>query len=211
VSERVLGGPAPGTGERHMLDRTSWVDLSRGWLGEADQVYAELARGLPWRQARLWRYDHYVTEPRLTAGTRPAAHPALLAATKALRRAYGVDFDGPALALYRDGRDALGAHRDRELRYTSDTLIAVLTLGARRPWVLQPRGAGESRRGAVDLSPASGDLLVLGGRAQADWLHGVPPVPGLAEGRISVQWRWTSGTGPPERGPGYRAPRYFSS
>jgi hypothetical protein len=62
----------------------------------------------------------------------------------------------------------------------------------------------------VDLAPSSGDLLVLGGRTQADWLHGVPPQPGLREGRISVQWRWTSGDGPPEHGPGYRAPRHFN-
>jgi len=64
--------------------------------------------------------------------------------------------------------------------------------------------------GVIDLRPADGDLFVIGGRAQADWLHGVPPVPGLHTGRISAQWRWTSRTGPPERGPGYRAPRNYS-
>lgn len=197
-----------------MLDATSWVDLVPGWLRDADEVFAALRDGLAWRQARLWRYDHWVDEPRLTAGTRPAAHPALVAATRELRRLYRVDLDGPALAYYRDGRDALGAHRDRELRHTSDTLIAILSLGARRPWVVTPRGAADTGRaaaGAVDLAPRAGDLLVLGGRAQADWLHGVPPQPGLRDGRISVQWRWTSGTGPPERGPGYRAPRHFSA
>jgi alkylated DNA repair dioxygenase AlkB len=202
-----------GTPRRHRLDATSWVDLLPGWLRDADDVYLALLETLHWRQARLWRYDHYVTEPRLTAGTRPTAHPALVDATKALRRHYGVDLDGPALALYRDGRDALGAHRDRELRHTSETLIAILTLGVRRPWVVTPRGAtdtGRAAAGAVDLAPSSGDLLVLGGRAQADWLHGVPPQPGLREGRISVQWRWTSGHGPPEHGPGYRAPRHFN-
>jgi alkylated DNA repair dioxygenase AlkB len=182
-----------------------------GWLRDADEVYRTLVENLSWRQARLWRYDHYVTEPRLSAGVRPHAHPAVLAATKALRAHYGVAFDGPALAYYRDGRDALGAHRDRELRYTSNTLIAILTLGARRPWVVTPRGgtrvATDPR--AVDLRPGGGDLLVLGGRAQADWLHGVPPQPGLLDGRISVQWRWTSGEGPPEHGPGYRAPRHY--
>jgi alkylated DNA repair dioxygenase AlkB len=201
-----------GTWRRHWLDATSWVDLVPGWLRDADEVYRTLHETLPWRQARLWRYDHYVTEPRLSAGTRPQAHPALLDATKALRSYYRVDFDGPALALYRDGRDALAPHRDRELRHTSNTLIAILSLGARRPWVVTPRGGDRISTDprAVDLRPAGGDLLVLGGRAQADWLHGVPPQPGLRESRISVQWRWTSGDGPPEKGPGYRAPRHFS-
>src|SRR3954447_22720615 len=148
---------------RHWLDETSWVDLAPGWVRDADEIYATLLDTLPWREARLWRYDHYVIEPRLSAGIRPHAHPALLAATKALRAHYRVDFEGPALALYRDGRDALGPHRDRELRHTSNTLIAILTLGARRPWVVQPRGASRLTTDprAVDLSPSSGDLLVL--------------------------------------------------
>jgi alkylated DNA repair dioxygenase AlkB len=200
--------------ERHWLDATTWVDLARGWLRDPDDVYAALAETVPWRQARLWRYDHYVIERRLTGGTRATAHPALVQATRELRRHYRVEFDGPALAWYRDGRDALAAHRDRELRHTSDTRIAILTLGATRPWVVSPRGHAQGFGpvpGSVDLAPRSGDLLVLGGRAQADWLHGVPAQPALREGRMSVQWRWTSGEGPPEKGPGYRAPRHFSS
>ena len=198
----------PGAPERRWLDATSWVDLFRGWVSEPALVQAALTELGQWRQARLWRYDHWATEPRLAAGLRPVAHPALLAAHKALRARYRVSFEGPALALYRDGRDALGAHRDRELRYTENTLIAILTFGARRPWVLTPR-ARDSGGQPVDLSPGPGDLLVLGGRAQRDWLHGVPPAPGVRAPRVSVQWRWTSGTGRPELGPGYRAPRRF--
>nr|MDT0665168.1 hypothetical protein [Micromonospora sp. DSM 115978] len=85
------------------------------------------------------------------------------------------------------------------------------------PFVVSPRQVARGRRlldadtGALDFSPASGDLLVLGGRAQADYLHAVPRVPGLLGGRISVQWRWTSRTGRPEQDPGYGAPRVFTS
>jgi alkylated DNA repair dioxygenase AlkB len=103
------------------------------------------------------------------------------------------------------------------MRWLEDTVIAILTLGARRPFLVKsrhpPRNARilNDGRGGRDFSPAPGDLLVLGGRAQADWLHAVPKVPGLAAGRISVQWRWTSRTGRPEQGPGYGAARTFSS
>ena len=197
--------------ERHRLDETSWVDVARGWLRDPDEVYAALAADVPWRQAALWRYDHPRLENRLSASARPTLagpHPAVLETHKALRRHYGVELAGVGLSWYRDGRDALGAHRDSDLRWCEDTLIAVLTLGATRPWTLAPcRGGGEP----VDLAPAAGDLLVMGGRAQADWLHGVPPVPGLRDGRISVQWRWTSHAGRPERGGGSRAPRRYGS
>jgi alkylated DNA repair dioxygenase AlkB len=195
--------------ERHWLDETSWVDVGRGWLRDPAEVYAALAERVEWKQATLWRYDHARAEPRLSGFCRPSLdgpHPAPLEAHKALRRQYGVELTGIGMSWYRDGRDAMGAHRDSDLRWCEETLIAVLTLGATRPWVLLPaRGEGTP----FDVSPAAGDLLVMGGRAQADWLHRVPPAPGVTEGRISLQWRWTSRQGRPERGAGSRAPRRY--
>jgi alkylated DNA repair dioxygenase AlkB len=206
-------GPAPpwvvGGLERHRLDATSWVDVGRGWLRDPQEVYDALTTAVGWRRGTLWRYDHPRLENRLSASMRPTLagpHPAVLGTHKALRRHYGVELAGVGLSWYRDGRDALGAHRDSDMRHCEDTLIAVLTLGARRPWLLTPCRGGAP---PFDVSPSGGDLLVMGGRAQADWLHHVPPVPGLSEGRISVQWRWTSGTGRPERGGGSRAPRRY--
>lgn len=194
--------------ERTQLDATSWVDVERGWLAEPSGVYDALAAWDGWRQGRIWAYDHLRGENRLSGFVRPAEapHPALIAAHKELRRTYGVELGGLGLSWYRDGRDAMGAHRDSDLRWCDSTLIAVLTLGATRPWTLRHR---TSRTAQLDLAPAAGDLVVLGGRAQVDWLHGVPPCPGLRDGRISVQWRWTSRTGRPETGGGSRAPRRY--
>jgi hypothetical protein len=64
---------------------------------------------------------------------------------------------------------------------------------------------------AMDLRPAGGDLLVMGGRCQADWLHSVPKVTGGARSRVSAQWRWTSRRGRRDPNPSYYAPRHFSS
>lgn len=199
------------TVERIALDATSWVDLARGWLDEPGAVYDALAAWDGWRQGQVWQYDHLRGENRLSGFLRPAdaPHPALLQTHKALRARYGVELTGLGLSWYRDGRDAMGAHRDSDLRHCESTLIAVLTLGATRPWLVRSRLSDRSGGDAVDLAPAAGDLLVMGGRAQADWLHGVPPVPGLREGRISVQWRWTSRTGRPEVGGGSRAARRY--
>ncbi len=204
--------------ERIQLDATSWVDVARGWLRDPQRLYDELAAGIAWRQGRVFRYERWVDEPRLTAGwqpDRPPAVPALLTAVRALRSRYGVPFSGAGLSWYRDGRDSLAFHRDREMRWLDDTRIAILTLGARRPFHLRPRGnrwdhEAPARGATHDVAPGAGDLLVMGGRCQADWEHGVPRAPGLGEGRISVQWRWTSRTGRPVQGPGYRAPRHFT-
>jgi alkylated DNA repair dioxygenase AlkB len=63
----------------------------------------------------------------------------------------------------------------------------VLTLGARRPFLIRPRGGGRS----FDVGPSSGDLLVMGGACQARWEHGVPKVV-RAGARVSVSWRWSA-------------------
>ena len=68
----------------------------------------------------------------------------------------------------------------------------------------------DSYEGAVDLSPASGDLLVMGGRTQQDWLHAVPKTEQRVRDRVSVQWRWTSKRGRPDTAPSFYDRRTFS-
>jgi alkylated DNA repair dioxygenase AlkB len=211
--------------ERLDLDDESWVDVTRGWLRGADDVYAALVEQVPWRQGRVFRYEVYRDEPRLGSWYQrdtPYPHPALTEAHRAIQHQYRVTFDGVGLAYYRDGKDSVAFHRDTDLRFCENTVIAILTLGARRPWLMQPRGnpdrfrdggdgGGGGGRKIVDLAPAGGDLIVLGGRCQENWLHAVPKVPGpLPAGRISAQWRWTSRTGRPEQQPSYSAPRHFT-
>lgn len=217
------GGPrvAPEpTFERTWLDERSWVDVARGWVQGGDRLYRDLRDGLEWKAGTMWRYEKFVTAPRLSAwiprdGAVP--FPALAEAHRTLRRRYRVEFDGFGLSLYRDGQDSVAYHRDRELRWLDDTVIAILSLGTTRPWLLKSRHLPKSARilnddrgEGLDLAPASGDLIVLGGRTQADWLHAVPKVRGAIGGRISIQWRWTSRAGRPEQGPGYAAARSFT-
>jgi hypothetical protein len=41
----------------------------------------------------------------------------------------------------------------------------------------------------VTFRPAAGDLVVMGGRGQRDWVHGVPKTPGPIGARISVNFQ----------------------
>lgn len=193
--------------ERLALDEWSWVEVCRGFLPGADAAYDELLAQVAWRRGTIYAYDHDRAQNYSGGVVRSAAaHPALLTTHKALRTHYRRELTGPTLVHYRDGREAMGVHRDTDLRWCDDTLIGILTLGAQRSFLLRHRTA---RAGGIDLSPAAGDLLVMGGRAQADWLHGVPPAPTVTAGRISAQWRWTSRTGRPQIGHGSQTARRY--
>lgn len=202
--------------ERVDLDARSWVDVVRGLVERPDDVEAELLETVAWTQSRVFRYERWIDEPRLTAWQPGhSAHAALRDVERWIMRRYRVSFDGVALSWYRDERDGVGFHRDRELRYLDDTVIGVLTLGARRPFLMRPltgrKAEADDMTGVIDLSPAAGDLLVMGGRCQAAWLHAVPQVRGRRAARVSAQWRWTSRRGRRDPNPGFYAPRHFGS
>ncbi len=211
--------------ERIDLDGSSWVDVARGWLEGADALYEALLGGVDWQTSRLFRYDHWVEERRLGSAWRPGTplpYPALAGIHRAIERRYRVTFSGFGLIRYRDSRDGQAFHRDTDMRYLDDTIICILTLGARRPWLLRPRTSrhdlGENRGATHDIRPGPGDLHVMGGRCQADWEHSVPYLrvpylrvpylraPEPVGTRLSIQWRYTSRRGRPFAGSSYGAP-----
>jgi alkylated DNA repair dioxygenase AlkB len=200
--------------ERIDLDERSWVDVGRGWLGGADTLMGSLLEGVSWQTSRLFRYDHWVEERRLGASWRPGSplpHPALADLHRNLQRRYHVQFTGFTLMQYRDGQDGQAFHRDTDMRWLDDTVIAILTLGARRPWLLRPRtqryDRAEMAPRPIDLAPGSGDLIVMGGGCQLGWKHSVPYQAQSRVGpRMSIQWRYTARKGRPWQGGPYSAP-----
>jgi alkylated DNA repair dioxygenase AlkB len=176
---------------RAELDAACWVDVGRGYLRGADTLLDVLVDSVPWHGGRRMMYERLVDDPRLSYRWSPpdALPDPVLATIRAdLEGRYDVPLAGPACNYYRDGRDSVAFHGDRELRDVGDALVAVLTLGTRRPFRLRRH----ARRGrSIDLSPATGDLLVMGGACQRDWEHGVPKVAGAGP-RVSVTWRWSA-------------------
>lgn len=189
----LLGAEEPSvdlavTVERLELEHGSWVDVGRGWLRGADTLLDRLVTTVPWRQGRRHMYGRMVDDPRLSHWYQPSDElpdSALALVRATLSSRYGVSFGAVGLNYYRDGRDSVAPHRDRELRHVDDTLVAIVTLGAARPFRLRPRAGGAS----LDVHPGSGDLLVMGGRTQADWEHAVPKVRAVGP-RVSISLRW---------------------
>jgi alkylated DNA repair dioxygenase AlkB len=200
------------------LGATSWVDLHEGFVVDADTEFRELHESTAWQQTEVLRYDHYVTERRLSAGLRSSSRPLLRQTDLHLTARYRVPLTGVAAILYRDGTDFQGLHSDRELRWLDQTIVAIVVLGERRPFVVRKRAplsdmvdkvpAGHGPDDLV-LRPGHGDLLVMGGACQREWLHGVPAAD-TTRPRISLTWRWTSRRGRPDTSPTYYDGRHFS-
>jgi alkylated DNA repair dioxygenase AlkB len=200
------------------LDDGSWVDLAEGFVPLAEAAFDDVRGTTPWAQTEVLRYDRYVPEQRLGAVLDAEHHPLLRQTTMHLRARHRVKFTGVGALLYRTGDDFQGLHSDREMRWLDDTMIAIVVLGVRRPFVFRPRRplaevtsrppAG-SQPDDVVLTPGDGDLLVMGGACQRDWLHGVPAA-ATDRGRISLTWRWTSRRGRPDTNPGYYEGRQYS-
>lgn len=193
----------------HLGDGRSWVDLSDGVVPDHESLFEEMMATVEWRQAEVWKYERYVEERRLGAVLRRDSLPtAVRQLGMHLESRYRVRFDAPVAILYRDGEDFQGLHSDRNMKWLDETVIAILVLGTPRPFRLRPRrswtdpAARADRSEDVDLAPGHGSLLVMGGRCQREWLHGVPAAQ-TDEPRISISWRWTSRRGQPDTSPGY--------
>ncbi|MEW1632445.1 alpha-ketoglutarate-dependent dioxygenase AlkB [Streptomyces sp. NPDC093801] len=180
--------------ERTALGAGAWVDRLPGWLAGADALFEHLAAEVPWRAERRQMYEREVEVPRLLAFYRagdPLPHPVLTEARDALGRYYAPELGEPfvtaGLCLYRDGRDSVAWHGDRNGRSaTEDTLVAILSVGDPRDLVLRPRDGGPT---LLRLPLGHGDLVVMGGSCQRTMEHAVPKTARAVGPRISVQFR----------------------
>jgi alkylated DNA repair dioxygenase AlkB len=175
------------TGIRRIpLSAGAWVDHLPGWLDGHEVLFDVLWRTTRWAHHRRRMYERVVDVPRLVASLPDdgPGHPVLADAVAALSARYGIRLAHVSLAAYRDGRDSVAFHGDRLGRLSPDTVVAIVSVGAPRRFLLRPRTGGPSR--AFDLG--WGDLLVMGGTCQRSWEHAVPKV-AVAAPRLSVQFR----------------------
>jgi len=162
----------------------------------ADALFTTLRSETPWRQERS-RFGPF---PRLTAwyadagltytysGVTHEAIPwtdTLVRIRRDVEKAAGASFNSLLLNLYRDGQDSIGYHADDEPELGNNPIIASISLGAVRHFVLKHRASGEKR--TFDL--AHGSLLVMGGTCQHHWVHCVPKTKAVVGERINLTFR----------------------
>src|SRR5262249_9736148 len=169
---------------RRALGSGAWLDVAEGWVQGADRLFTLVADTAPWARHERRMYHRVVVEPPPAPrpwDDPPAPRPAI---ARALSAHYGAGLSVVSANLYRDGQDSVAWHGDRVGRGRDETVVAIVSLGSPRRFLLRPLGGGRS----VRLTPGPGDLLVLGGTAQRTWQHSVPKC-AVAGPRVSVMFR----------------------
>lgn len=174
---------------RIALDGESWVDHAPAWVSGADHLFEHILRTRDWGQRSRHMYDRRVREPRLTApwhadSGEPLQPPILEDIRAVLSERYERRFDSVGFNLYRDGQDSVAWHGDRIRKEIEDPIVALVSLGEPRRFLLRPNGGGKS----VAFMLGHGDLLVTGGKCQRTWEHSVPKV-ARAGPRVSLAYR----------------------
>ena len=175
------------------------------WLApaHADALFARLQETVPWENHRIRMFGREVASPRLScwigdpqatyvySRTRFEPHPwspVLAALNERVGDACGVRFNSVLANLYRDGADAMGWHSDHEPELGERPVIASLSLGATRRFLLRTRrGRGDAHR--LELRLAHGSLLRMGGDTQRRYQHALPRMARVTAPRINLTFR----------------------
>jgi len=182
------------------------VEHLPGWLrkDEADVLLQALMGDVPWQVHRIRMFGRWVDSPRLSCWMGDAdAHyrysgadfvpepwlPSLQQLRGQLQQACAARFNSVLLNRYRNGGDSMGWHRDDEPELGAQPVIASLSLGTRRRFLLR-RGDAHSQRHEYLLG--HGDLLVMRGDCQRDYQHALPKMAGVAGERINLTFRQVS-------------------
>jgi len=174
---------------RIQLDAAAWVDHQAGWLSGDDVLFDRLVLGgLEWHQRIVEMWERELPEPRLTSwwssgdGSEPL--PILAVIRGLLSHRYGKEFDSIGFNWYRRGEDSVAWHGDRHREVVDNPVVAIVSIGAPRPFRLRPAEGGRS----ISFNLGLGDLLVMGGACQHTWQHSVPKMR-HAQPRISITYR----------------------
>ena len=174
------------------------------WLDDraALALYDHLATSLQWEQPTLTIAGKQHPIPRLQAwygdadaiyrysGTTfvPTPWTAELSHIRhRLEDLCGTRFNSVLANWYRHGADGMGFHADNEPELGQQPVIASLSLGGARRFVLKPHRELEAESFSINLG--GGDLLIMSGDTQHHWRHGVPKTTRSVAPRINLTFR----------------------
>ena len=168
---------------------------------QADIIFAELAKDIPWQQDEIRVYGKIHPQPRLTAlfgnegkpysysNITMQPHPwnSLLQKLKTeIEKVSDTIFTTVLLNQYRDGKDSNGWHADNEKELGTNPVIASLSFGAERTFQLKHNLDKDLKKNII---LQHGSLLLMKGTTQHFWKHQIPKTAKPINPRINLTFR----------------------
>lgn len=168
---------------------------------EADQLFEQLESELAWQQHHIQIAGLLRAQPRLSAWYGDAHarysysglalqphpwHPLLTQICQHIETQTQARFNSVLANLYRNQVDSMGWHSDDEPELGPRPLIASLSLGASREFLLRHKYIKTARH---KLLLAHGSLLVMGGSMQEFWQHAIAKQTYQIGPRINLTFR----------------------
>jgi alkylated DNA repair dioxygenase AlkB len=164
-----------------------------------DRLLAEIA----WREEDIVLWGRKFPQPRLIAwygdagasytysGVRhdPLPWTDLLREIKSsVERASATQFNSVLLNYYRHERDSMGLHSDDEPELGPEPVIASVSLGEVRTFVMRHKKRKDLP--TMRLPLASGSLLLMRGTTQRFWRHGIDKQASPCGPRVNLTFRY---------------------
>ncbi|MGO2340410.1 MAG: alpha-ketoglutarate-dependent dioxygenase AlkB family protein [Psychrobacter sp.] len=138
------------------------------WMGESNTTYqysGQSHQAIAWSNT-VFHMKQYVEQQLLSIGI-------------------DVHFNSCLLNYYPSGTDGMGYHADDEKELGTQPIIASLSLGATRKFVLKHKKTQDK----VELHLESGQLIVMHDDTQEYWKHTITKTKAVSTGRISLTFR----------------------
>ncbi|MBX9448840.1 MAG: alpha-ketoglutarate-dependent dioxygenase AlkB [Taibaiella sp.] len=182
-------------GSEHLKLPLEYLEYHPGFITR-DEGYALLEYFIdssPWQQRIRGMYDKEVITPRLSAwyGDRPDKDPIpwtpeLSAIRERVQQFTNIRFDALLLNFYRDGKDSVAWHSDRQTVPGVYTPIASISLGQERVFDFRRK---DNHRNRYGLLLEHGSLLLMKGELQRDWEHRIAKSSASMRPRINLTFR----------------------
>ena len=153
-----------------------------------------------WRQQEIKIYGKKYLQPRLSAWYGNEAYSysgiflkpepwtgVLLELKHRVESIIGHQFNSVLLNYYRDQNDSMGMHSDDESELGKAPVIASLSLGEERSFLLRHKYRKDIK--TIKLLLSSGSLLVMKGDTQSYWKHGIAKTRKPCGPRVNLTFR----------------------
>lgn len=171
-------------------------------INMANNYYKLLRDNIPWKmeQVVVFGKTHQLSRKTCAFGEANTSYrysgtqkdaisfdscPVLIEIKQLVEQKLSKNFNFALLNFYADGKVSIGPHSDDEHDLEQDHIIASVSLGAERDFVITGKKSNYSRQ----ICLKNGSLLTMGGKMQQNYKHAVPKRSKVIQGRINITFR----------------------